>query len=364
MAEYRAAIIGLGNIASEYEAEEWRGHPSTHIGAYRELPEVDVTAVADTSPDRLEAFTERWGEAKCYQDAGDLLANEQIDLLSICTPHNTHCDLTVAAAESGVRGVVLEKPMANNLAECDRMLEACGKSGTKISICYLRRWSNEFLEVKEIVDSGDIGELCYIHTFLGRFKPQGWQADATVSGGFLGYDPTHLIDMLHLLAGEPDWVSAHIERRYPDLNEEDFVTATYRFQNGVVAHLQADGHHQVMDYNLILSCTDGRLDYASLREESGFRLMKGKDYQGGWRFPYPHPFPATASASPQVEQVRDLIDSIEQDRETRSSGRNGRRAIEMTMALYESARQEGAKVSFPFECAENPLLRMIEEGML
>ena len=254
--------------------------------------------------------------------------------------------------------------MANNLAECDRMLEACAKSGTKISICYLRRWSNEFGKLREIVDSDEIGDLLYIQSFLGRFKPQGWQADVELSGGFLGYDPTHLIDMFQFFAGEPEWVQAHVERRYADLREEDFVVATFRFKNGVFAHLQADAHRRIFDYNLLLCCGDGHIDYTAVREEAGFRLFKGKDYQGGWRFPFQHDFPQTPPASPQVEQVRDLIACIEEDKETCSSGQNGRRAIEMTMALYESSRQGGAKVSFPFACTENPLQRMLQEGSL
>jgi len=364
MAKYRAAIIGLGNIAGEYEAEEWRGHPSTHVGAYRAIPEVDVVAVADTSEEKLRAFTQRWGQVNCYRDGEEMLAREQIDLLSICTPHNTHCALTEAAARAGVRGLILEKPMANSLPECDRMIQACAKSGTQVSICYLRRWSNEFQKMKQIVDSGEIGELRYVHSFLGRFKPVGWQADAEVSGGFLGYDPTHVIDLLQFFAGEPEWVMAHVERRYEDVREEDFVVATYRFKNDVIAHFEADAHHRIMDFNVLLSCADGRVDYASLREQSAFRLFKGKDYQGGWRFPCAHPFPETPPASPQVEQALELVRCIEQDTRSRSTAENGRRVIEMTMALYESARRGGAKVHFPFDAPENPLHLMLREGTL
>ena len=364
MSKYRAAIVGLGNIASEYEVEDWRGHPSTHAGAYRELDNVKIAAVADTSEEKLAAFTDAWGAAKCYHDAAEMLASERIDLLSVCTPHNTHCSIVEAAAQAGVAGLVLEKPMANSLAECDRMLDACAKSGTKISICYLRRWSNEFLKIRDIIASGEIGELRYLHSFLGRFKPRGWQADAEVSGGFLGYDPTHIIDLLQFLAGEPEWVSAHLERRYEDVQEEDFVVATFRFKNGVLAHFEADAHHRLMDFNLLVSCTDGRIDYVNLREQNAFRLLKGQDYAGGWRFPYQEPFPSMPASSAQVEQVRELIECIEAGTQTRSSGQNGRRVIEMTMALYESARREGERVSFPFRKPENPLQEMIRGGEL
>ena len=364
MAAYRVGIIGLGNIACDYEVEEWRGHPSTHVGAYGELSNVEVVAACDAAGEKLEPFCDKWGVPASYADPVAMLDAEKPDIVSICTPHHTHAELVVAAAERGVNGIALEKPMANSLGECDRMLEACEKHGVKLSICYLRRWSHEYAEIQRMMQAGELGALKHITGHMARFKPAGWQADVAASGGFLAYDPTHLIDTVAFFAGDPEWVMAHVERRDPELNVEDLALATFRFKSGVVAQIEADAYRSTFDFSFMLGFEHGRIDFVNLCNAPAYRLMMGREHQGGWKFPELREMPAADPMNLQVEQLRELVACLESGAQPTVTGQEGRVAIELTMGLYESARRDGEKVRFPLERSDNPLAAMLAEGKL
>ena len=137
-------IIGTGNISG------------AHIAAYLTFPdEVRIVGLADIVPAKAEAKRSEHDltAARVYDDAGAMLAAEDLDLVSIATPPGTHCELTIQALEAGVH-VIVEKPMAPSVEECDRMLEAQSRSGALLSVIAQNRFRDDMAQLKAVLDSG------------------------------------------------------------------------------------------------------------------------------------------------------------------------------------------------------------------
>ncbi len=153
----RVGIIGTGWIAAN------------HIEKYKEMPDVEVVAGADLVPGKAEAFFKRFGveNVKCYKDHKELIDAGEVDAVSICTYNSTHAECTIYALEHGVH-VLLEKPMCVTLEEAVAIRKAEKESGKVLSIGFQPRFDSNMKMVKQIVQSGVLGDIYYIQTGGGR----------------------------------------------------------------------------------------------------------------------------------------------------------------------------------------------------
>jgi predicted dehydrogenase len=175
MTVLRAAIIGPGRIASTYDDEVpvkrppeffigpmrhsgvYTVHPTNHAGAYLTSEGYELVAFAGRSQERIDAFAARWNVAP-FNDAGEMLARVKPDVVSICTQSAEKAELTIAAAETGVRAIIVEKAMATSMAEADAMIAACEKAGALLVVNHPNRFSPMNRAAKAMIDAGDIGE--------------------------------------------------------------------------------------------------------------------------------------------------------------------------------------------------------------
>jgi len=171
----RVAIIGLG------------GQGRTHNAAYAGLPNTKVVAAGEINKERLSAFVEKHPDVRGYTDANALFENEDIDILSIATNTPSHSDLTIAAAGSGVRAVLCEKPMAHSLAAAQQMIDICAAHSVRLAINHTRRWATRYNKLRYMLKNGLIGEIGSL---------------IYVSGGALfGCTATHIFDLKRMLTG-------------------------------------------------------------------------------------------------------------------------------------------------------------------
>ena len=185
----RVGIIGCGGIAN-----------GKHLPGLRTVPEVEMVAFCDIIVERAEAACKAYGtaDAKFYENYKDLLADETIDVVHVCTPNISHSFITVDALEAG-KHVMCEKPMAINSAEALKMLEAAKRTGKKLSIGYQNRQRPDSLYLKDICDRGDLGEIYYAkaHAIRRRFVPT-WGVflkEEEQGGGPLIDIGTHALDL-------------------------------------------------------------------------------------------------------------------------------------------------------------------------
>ena len=192
----KVGIIGTGWIAE------------AHIKEYNEMPDVEVVAMADLIPGKAEKFKETWnvpGDVRFYPSHKEMLDNEELDAVSVCTYNATHAECTIYALEKGVN-VLLEKPMTVTLEEAAAICKAEKKSGKIVSVGFQPRLDANMQMIKKIVESGELGEIYYIQTGGGRRRgiPNSTFIEKRTAGiGALGDIGCYSLDMVLNAIGYP-----------------------------------------------------------------------------------------------------------------------------------------------------------------
>lgn len=193
MDKLKIGVIGAGGI-SEY-----------HMDSYKNNPNAEMYAVCDLNEKRAKQTAEKFGFAKVYTNIEEMLADPNLQAVSICTWNNTHADLAVAALNAG-KHVLVEKPLSTTVEEALRVEEAVKRMGKLVQVGYVRRYSSNAQILKQYIDNGDFGEIYYAKaSCLRRLgNPGGWFADKSRSGGGPLIDlGVHMIDICWYLMGRP-----------------------------------------------------------------------------------------------------------------------------------------------------------------
>ncbi|WJH34712.1 Gfo/Idh/MocA family oxidoreductase [Paenibacillus aurantius] len=185
----KIAIIGCGGIAN-----------GKHMPSLSKLDNIELVAFCDIIVEKAQAAAEKYGAegAKVYEDYKELLQDKSIDVVHVCTPNDSHAEISIAALESD-KHVMCEKPMAKTAADARRMLEAAKRSGKKLTIGYNNRFRNDSQHLKKVCESGDLGEIYFAkaHAIRRRAVPTwGVFLDEEKQGGGPLIDiGTHALDL-------------------------------------------------------------------------------------------------------------------------------------------------------------------------
>jgi len=221
----KVGLIGFGAIGNEH---------SSRIAAVEGM---SITQVCDTSPERLNAALLENPGAHMTKDAEQVLESD-VDVVIVSTPPNSHAALGLRSLEAG-KNVVLEKPMALTIEQCDEMLGLARKKGLLLSVYQNRRWDEDFLLIRQAINGGHLGEVFRIETFVGGYSHpcNFWHSDQDVSGGAIFDWGSHLIDQMLQIAPAPvASVSAtNLKRVWHDVTNADHSIVNIRFTNGATA---------------------------------------------------------------------------------------------------------------------------------
>jgi UDP-N-acetyl-2-amino-2-deoxyglucuronate dehydrogenase len=356
MNKLRTGVIGCGKVSH------------THAQALSELEESNFVAAYSRSADKAAAFADRYG-ARGYADLDSMLA--QVDAVVVCTPHPFHAVPTVRALEAGVH-VLVEKPLAASLQDCDAMIEAADKSGCFLATVSQRRWYAPVLRVKRAVDEGKIGS-----PVLGAVAMLGWRDEAYYrsdpwrgswqmeGGGVLVNQAPHQLDLLLWFMGPvAELYGCWDNLNHPYIEVEDTAAAVIRFANGglgnvVVSNSQKPGiygkvHVHGSSGASVGVQTDGGAMFISgvsavleppvndlwtvAGEESLLQSWKREDTE----------FFDTIDATSYYHrlQLEDFLRAILENRPPLVTGEEGRKTVELFTAIYRSNRDH-RPVSFP-----------------
>lgn len=334
MAKYRAGIIGCGGIAR------------VHAQGYEAIPDVEVVAASEIVPERLQTFADKWEIPGRYTDYREMLAKESLDIVSICTRNNQHVEPTIAAAEAGVKGILCEKPMALNLVDADRMIEACERSGTKLLVDHTMRFEANYRHIKSLIDQGAIGDLVSVEVV------------AIGDIGELTHNITHSFDTLCMYCGKPEWLFAHLERHVERRNDREDLFVLVNFPGGVRGKIIYGGYTDYRYEGFVWEGTKGRIEARAAKGwQPEMRIWTSEGGVNGFRDGEPLP---SVDDDPWATAIQELVDAVRENREPLSNGQDGRLALELTMATYESRRQGTARIQLPLTIRESPLELMLE----
>lgn len=363
-AKYRVAIIGTGRVGALWETDPPTGQ--SHAGAFALQPDCELVAGANRRPDRLAEFGRRFGVRALYRDYAELLRAERPDIVCIATHPGSHAEIVEAAVQHGARAIFCEKPMALDLADCDRIIAACAAGGVLLSVNHSRRWYPIFRHARDLLRQGAIGELISITGYCQGGKPSpAWQSEFE---GPLLHDATHLFDLMRFFAGEVAWlVATALRRKHHAFPVEDDSSALLHFQSGVTAVALVNELTDYLRFEIDLQGSRGTLrlgidEFEIARAKMvSFEAARAETPDFEWQMLERAPLPELPGPPPFVLAARELADALAGRATLSSTGADGRASLEIIMAIYESQRRGNLPVRLPLPGGPSPLLALAHD---
>jgi UDP-N-acetyl-2-amino-2-deoxyglucuronate dehydrogenase len=339
---FRVGIIGSGGIAG------------AHISAYKQLGEqCEIKAMSDLDRTKAENLAaENNLSVDVYDDYKQMIAREDIDVVSICTPPFARKELVVSVLASG-KHVMCEKPFAASLEECDLMLEAARRYGRKLGVMLQTRCETDVRKVRHLVTNGFIGDVLYAtavnHHWRGdSYYRKEWRGTwEKERGGTLMNLGIHTLDVFLWVLGELESVKAEIGTLGHNIETEDIATAILKFKSGAIGQfgctttfaesgnsMEFSGKSQLVRYPL---------GFAAVRENNeGFPIEDNEAVLELTR--------QAEKIEPVIEgfagPIHDLFAAIREDREPVTGGAMVRQTLEAVTAIYKAATT-GIEVKLP-----------------
>ena len=343
----KVGIIGTGGISA------------AHLRGYQDHPEdCAVVALCDIVPTKAEARRDEFGlpDARVYADAAEMLSAESLDLVSVTTPPDAHAPMAIGALNAGVN-VLVEKPMAPSLEECDAMIAAAKAAGKILGSVAQNRYRDDMATLKEVLDSGLIGSISHaqITSAWSRSLPYydlWWRGKwATEGGGCTLNHAIHHIDLTLWLLGRPRAVTAVISNAQHDNAEvEDLSVAILQYERGL-AELTSSTVHHGEQQSIVVQGQHARVSQpwsvaADRHQPNGFPAGSDDQLVNQLNGVAREHRPLTETG--HGGQIADFLAAVRDGRRPAIDGIDGRNAIELVTAIYESAI-EHKTVEFPLQ---------------
>jgi len=322
----KIAVIGTGRMGS------------VHVrNIARQIPEADLVAICDIRLEVAQAVADGLDIQRVVKDYHELLADPEIEAILIATSTNTHAFIMKDVASAG-KHIFCEKPLALGLEEIDEALVVVAKAGVKLQVGFNRRFDKSFQQVRAIVASGEIGRPCIL-----RITDRDPEVPALeflrVSGGMFLDQTIHDFDMARFQVGEIEEVYATggvlIEPELKEFGDIDTNVVTLKFANGAVGAI--DNSRQAVygyDQRLEVFCSNG-----TAMANNEFENTSVMGTPGGFlSAKLPHFF-MQRYAPCYVEEVRQFIECVRDDKPTPTTGKDGRAAVVLGHAAWKSLRE-------------------------
>ncbi len=344
------AVVGCGMIAE------------FHAKAIAEIPNARLVGAFSSRFESAEKFA-AGHSCKAYRSFDELLADPAVQVVNVCTPSGAHLDPAVAAAKAG-KHVVVEKPLEITLARCDAIIDACAAAGVRLVTIFPSRFGGANLALKRAVDAGRFGRLTLGDVYVKWWRTQeyydggGWRGTWSLDGGGAYMNQAiHNVDLIQWLVGDVvEAIAITATLAHERIEVEDTGVAALRFKNGALGTIEAT-----------TSAFPGLMKRTEIHGDRGSAIVE-QDSIKLWQFAEADPgddallaeFGAAGGTSggagdPKAIshlghrlQLEDLIRSIETGSPPLVDGREGRKSVEIILAIYESNRT-GRRVTLPLD---------------
>ncbi|MEA5024035.1 Myo-inositol 2-dehydrogenase [bioreactor metagenome] len=337
----RFAIIGCGRIAPK------------HAESIVALEEAELVAVCDIVPERAQAFADKYG-AKPYTSYEEMLAKEEIDVVTIATESDLHAPIGITCAKAG-KHVMVEKPMAMTLASADELIRTCHEEGVKLSVIHQNRYNKSIKLMRQALEEGRFGKLTHGQATVrwnrndAYYAQAPWRGTKLQDGGVLMNQSIHNIDLLQWTLGPVESVFGYTRTALRKIEMEDVGVAVIKFKNGALGVIEAASTIYPKNIEETLN----------IFGETGSVMVGGIAVNRieTWEFPDSEEekkqiFASQENDPPNVygfghrEVMKDMIDAIREDRAPAIPGEEGRKALEIILAIYK-CQETKEPVIFP-----------------
>jgi predicted dehydrogenase len=309
-----------------------------HIQAYQALPGVEVAAIVDTDKVALEKTRQEFGIQLALSDLNQILARDDVDIISICTPDRLHAEQTLLALEAG-KHVLCEKPMATCLEDAVRIVQKVSETGLKFMVGQNYRFVPQFVRLKQLVDSRAVGDLFYGESgyvqdlyFMEQLGPDYWRLKDP-QDFYLG-GAVHNVDLLRWIVGEIEEVHAYSNHVMPFYSLDDNYVSNFRFANGCIGRVLLVLGARLKDkftVDLGVYGSAGSLRTTLQQDE----LIENMDGLEGDR---PTVLPVQG-ADPHALEIAHFVECVREDGQPLIGAADGARTIAVCVATTRSARE-------------------------
>jgi predicted dehydrogenase len=327
------AVIGAGLVGPR------------HAAAAARTPGAQLVAVCDQRLERAEAVAEQFG-ALAVAEVDAVLERKDVHIVSICLPTRMHLEVAESAAAAG-KHIVVEKPLEVSLERADRLIAAAREHNVQLAAIFNRRFIPALKATRRAVEEGLLGEILVSDMYYKSFRTQeyyddsGWRGTWEQEGGAaLINQGIHGVDLLRFLAGPIARVFGYADHLRREIEADDTTAAVARYANGAMGVIQA--------MTSVQPRTPDRLEFHGTKGSvllSNYRIAS-------WSVPGAEGWPAEVEAEEQAAlstagnletyghnaQIADMIEAVRDGRPPAVSGEEGRRSLEVCLAIYESAR--------------------------
>ncbi|MFH1023978.1 MAG: Gfo/Idh/MocA family oxidoreductase [Planctomycetota bacterium] len=348
MKTWRFGIIGCGAISD------------FHARAIQDLKNAKLVAACSRAPANTARISREFG-ATPYDNAEAMLDRKDIDIVTICTPSGAHLEYVRMAAERG-RHVIVEKPLETTLLRCDEAIRACRKAGVTLGVIFPSRFHEASALVKQAVDTGRLGRITLGDAYVKWWRTQdyydkgGWKGTQKLDGGgALMNQSIHNVDLLQWFMGRVTSVASFTATlAHERIEVEDTAVAALRFESGALGVLEgATSAFPGFLKKIEISGTQGTvvleeediLVWSFAREEKGDAGIREKfarrtSGKGGAADPM------AIKHDGHRRQIGEFLQALESGREPLVNGEEGRKSVEIVLAVYASQAQ-GRAVALP-----------------
>ncbi|WP_226536047.1 Gfo/Idh/MocA family protein [Fictibacillus halophilus] len=334
------AIVGCGHIAKK------------HAEAIEKAEGAELFAVCDTIPENMEYYIEKYG-VEGYQSLTTLLEQDDLDVINICTPSGYHANIAIAAANAK-KHVVVEKPIALTIEDTEAIIDACKSNGVKLSVVHPNRFRPAIMELNRVLSDGKTGTLSHANATVRWNRNQEyydqapWRGTKSLDGGVLMNQAIHNLDLMLWTMGDVEEVYSMAATRLRNIEAEDVSTGLVRFKNGALGVIEAATTIYPSNFEESL---------AIFGEKATIKIGgKTANYIQHWDVEGMD----DESVNQIIEQVKsdpfgkpghqciieDMVQAIHEDREPIVTGEDGKKALQLVLALYKSAdTQKPVKIS-------------------
>jgi len=333
-------IIGAGLIAD------------FHARAIGDISNAMLIGFCDKIPERAKNLADKYG-VRTFKDYQEILKSDQIDIVTIATPSGFHAEPTIAAAEAG-KHVICEKPLDITLERIDAMIEAHEKSGTKLGGIFPYRFNDMMAPLRDAINAGRFGVITYAGIYVPWWRTDDYYKDSwhgtwkLDGGGALMNQSIHMVDMLCDLMPPIESLQAFTATLgHPQIEAEDTAVAVLRYANGALGIIYGTTASYPGQFRRFeITGTKGSVvnvensitvwQFAKERPEDKEVLKKFGKIEGGGGVADP----AAITHENHTRNFKAFLDALESSEEFRIDGREARKAVEVILAIYKSAKEQ------------------------
>jgi predicted dehydrogenase len=360
MEKVKIGIIGCGKVSH------------MHAQALKNLPQAEFTCAFSRDINKAREFGDKYS-IKPYSDIDEMLASQDVEAVIICTPHPNHAETAIKAAKAG-KHILVEKPLASSLEDCDAMINAAKENGVTLGMVCQRRFYTPVQRVRRAIDEGKIGK-----PIIGTVYMYGWRDDAYYNsdpwrgtwkgegGGVLVNQAPHQIDLLQWFMGPVDEMFGYWSNlNHPNIEVDDTAAAVIRFKNGGIGNIIVTNSVNPALYGKVhiygsngaaigVQTDGGAMFIAGMTKiaeppVNDLWTVKGEEAMlDKWKREDSDFFNSIDSTTYFHErQIEDFLKAVINGEKPLIDGEEGRKTVEIFTAIYRSNRDKKA-VKFPLK---------------